>query len=54
MPENKEPEKIQIKKMKEMIKKRKKTKGVNHLNSSNFEEFIKNAKIPIIVDFWAE
>jgi len=40
--------------MKEMIKRKKKTKGVTPLNSSNFEEFIKNASVPVIVDFWAE
>ena len=54
MPEDKELERIQIKKMKEMIKRRKKPKRVIPLNSSNFEEFIKNAKKPVIIDFWAE
>jgi len=54
MPEDKELEKIRIKKMKEMMKRKKKTKGVIPLNSSNFDEFIKNAKLPVIVDFWAE
>ena len=36
-----------------MMKRKKKTKGVTPLNSSNFEEFIKNASVPVIVDFWA-
>ena len=53
MPEDKELERIQIKKMKEMMKRRKKPKRVIPLNSSNFEEFIKNASVPVIVDFWA-
>ncbi len=53
MPEDKELERIQIKKMKEMMKRKKETKSVTPLNSSNFEEFIKNAKLPVIVDFWA-
>jgi thioredoxin 1 len=53
MPEDKELEKMRIKKMKEMMKRKKKTKGVTPLNSSNFEEFIKNASVPVIVDFWA-
>lgn len=53
MPEDKELERIQIKKMKEMMKRRKKPKRVTPLNSSNFEEFIKNASVPVIVDFWA-
>jgi len=53
MPEDKELERIQIKKMKEMMKRKKNTKGVTPLNSSNFEEFIKNASVPVIVDFWA-
>ena len=54
MPEDKELEKIRIKKMKEMIKRKKKPKRVTTLNSYNFEEFIKNASVPVIVDFWAE
>jgi len=54
MPEDKELERIRIKKMKEMVTRRKKTKSVIPLTSSNFEEFIKNAKVPVIVDFWAE
>jgi len=54
MSEDKELERILIKKRKEMMMKRKKeTKGVTPLNSSNFEEFIKNASVPVIVDFWA-
>ncbi len=53
MSEDKELERIRIKKMKEMMKRKKKTKGVTPLNSSNFEEFIKNASVPVIVDFWA-
>jgi len=53
MSEDKELEKIRIKKRKEMMKRKKKTKGVTPLNSSNFEEFIKNASVPVIVDFWA-
>jgi len=54
MSEDKELERIRIKRMKEMMKRKKKTKGVTPLNSSNFEEFIKNASVPVIVDFWAE
>jgi thioredoxin 1 len=54
MSEDKELERIRIKKMKEMMESGKKTKGVTSLNSYNFDEFIKNAKLPIIVDFWAE
>jgi thioredoxin 1 len=53
MSEDKELEKIRIKKRKEMMKRKNKTKGVTPLNSSNFEEFIKNASVPVIVDFWA-
>ncbi len=53
MSEDKELERIRIKKRKEMMKRKKKTKGVTPLNSSNFEEFIKNASVPVIVDFWA-
>ena len=53
MSEDKELEKIRIKKRKEMMKRKKKTKGITPLNSSNFEEFIKNASVPVIVDFWA-
>jgi thioredoxin 1 len=53
MTEDKELERILIKKRKEMMKRKKKTKGVTPLNSSNFEEFIKNASVPVIVDFWA-
>jgi thioredoxin 1 len=53
MPEDKELEKIRIKKMKEMTKRKNKPKAVTPLNSSNFDEFIKNAKLPVIVDFWA-
>ncbi len=53
MSEGKELERIRIKKMKEMMKRKKQTKGVTPLNSSNFEEFIKNASVPVIVDFWA-
>ena len=55
MSEDKELERIRIKKMKEMMERKKETKGVvTPLNSYNFEEFIKNAKLPILVDFWAE
>jgi len=54
MPEDKELEKIRIKKMEEMMKRKNKTKGVTSLNAYNFEEFIKNASVPVIVDFWAE
>jgi thioredoxin 1 len=53
MSEDKELEKIRIKKRKEMMKRKKKTNGITPLNSSNFEEFIKNASVPVIVDFWA-
>lgn len=53
MSEDKELERIRIKKRKEMMKRKKKTKGVTPLNSYNFEEFIKNASVPVIVDFWA-
>jgi thioredoxin 1 len=54
MPEDEELEKIRIKKMKEMMKRKNKSKGVISLNAYNFEEFIKNANVPVIVDFWAE
>jgi thioredoxin 1 len=53
MSEDEELEKIRIKKRKEMMKRKKETKGVTPLNSSNFEEFIKSASVPVIVDFWA-
>jgi thioredoxin 1 len=53
MSEDKELEKMRIKKRKEMMKRKKETKDVTPLNSSNFEEFIKNASVPVIVDFWA-
>jgi len=36
------------------MKRKNKTKGVTSLNAYNFEEFIKNASVPVIVDFWAE
>jgi thioredoxin 1 len=54
MPEDEELEKIRIKKMKEMMKRKNKSKGVTSLNTYSFEEFIKNANVPVIVDFWAE
>jgi len=54
-------ERIRLKKLRELKKRmheepkgRPKARGVVTLNSSNFDDFIKNSTVPVLVDFWAE
>jgi len=55
MSEDEELESIRAKKLKELLKKsqKQKTEGVITLTSSSFDKFLKNANLPILVDFWA-
>ncbi len=61
MKRDKELERIRLKKLRELMrgayerpKRRPKAGGVITLTSSNFDEFIRNATLPVLVDFWAE
>ncbi len=61
MEKDKELESIRSKKLREMVKRaREESKqhreagDVVTLTSSNFHEFIRNATMPVLVDFWAE
>ena len=61
MKGNEELERIRLKKLRKLRKRvyeepkeQPKEGGVVTLTSSNFDEFIKNATMPILVDFWAE
>jgi len=56
MEEDKELERIQIKKLKRLMDESKgtKVKGVITLESSSFDKAIESANMPVLVDFWAE
>ena len=61
MTRDKELERIRSKKLMELIKgvneepkERPEAGGVVTLISSNFDDFIRNATVPVLVDFWAE
>lgn len=61
MKENEELERIRLKKLKKLRKRlyeepkeQPKEGSVVTLTSSNFDEFIRNATVPVLVDFWAE
>jgi len=61
MGKDKELESIRAKKLREMVrrsqgesKQHREEGGIVTLTSSNFYEFIRNATIPVLVDFWAE
>jgi thioredoxin 1 len=61
MKRNEELERIRLKKLRELMKRtheepkeQPEARGVVILNSSNFDDFIRNATVPVLVDFWAE
>jgi thioredoxin 1 len=43
-----------MKKLEELMRQSKEAKGVITLNTSNFDKMLKDAKVPVLVDFWAE
>ena len=55
MTEDEELQKIRTKKMKEMLEKTQKQRieGVITLTFASFDKFLENAKLPVLVDFWA-
>ena len=56
MSEDEELERIQSKKLKELLKKsqKQKTEAVVTLTSSSFDKFLENTSLPVLVDFWAD
>ena len=55
MNEDEELERIRAKKLEEILKKsqKQKTEDVLTLTSSSFDNFLENASLPVLVDFWA-
>ena len=55
MKEDEELERIRAKKLEEILKKsqKQKTEDVLTLTSSSFDNFLENASLPVLVDFWA-
>jgi thioredoxin 1 len=43
-----------MKKLRELMNQSKEEKGVITLNASNFDKTLNDAKLPVLVDFWAE
>ena len=60
MKEDEELERIRRRKLRQLMEKIKAKqtkivgKGVVTLTSSNFDDFLKNAEVPVLVDFWAD
>ena len=55
MNEDEKLERIRAKKLEEILKKsqKQKTEDVLTLTSSSFDNFLENASLPVLVDFWA-
>jgi len=43
-----------MKKLRELMKQSREAKDVITLDNSNFDKMLKDAKMPVLVDFWAE